>query len=84
MHILRSNPMNREKPAAMVATHTAASYAPPPPPNLGRPKQVATRADCDLDRRPILYGRAAWSGQRVIFELMDPEHATRLPAASSS
>jgi len=44
---------------------------------VGSPVLGVTRVDCDLDRRPILYGRAAWSGERVIFELMETQHAMR-------
>jgi GntR family phosphonate transport system transcriptional regulator len=30
-----------------------------------------TRVDADLDGNPILFGRAAWSGERVIFDLAE-------------
>lgn len=35
------------------------------------PVLVMTRVDADPDGRPILYGRAAWSGERVVFDLQD-------------
>ncbi len=37
------------------------------------PVLLVTRVDCDLQRRPILFGSAVWSGERVIFELADTE-----------
>jgi GntR family phosphonate transport system transcriptional regulator len=35
------------------------------------PVLLVTRVDCDLQGRPIQFGRAVWSGERVIFELAD-------------
>lgn len=39
------------------------------------PVLVMTRVDADPDGRPILYGRAAWSGERVVFDLQDGTRA---------
>jgi GntR family phosphonate transport system transcriptional regulator len=35
------------------------------------PVLVVTRVDADLEGRPILYGRGAWSGERVVFDLRE-------------
>lgn len=39
------------------------------------PVLVMTRVDADPDGCPILYGRAAWSGERVVFDLQDGTRA---------
>jgi GntR family phosphonate transport system transcriptional regulator len=39
------------------------------------PVLVVTRVDCDLESRPILYGRAAWCSERVVLDLSRDEHA---------
>lgn len=39
------------------------------------PVLVMTRVDADPDGRPILYGRAAWSGERVVFDLREGSRA---------
>nr|WP_281417429.1 phosphonate metabolism transcriptional regulator PhnF [Plastoroseomonas hellenica] len=39
------------------------------------PVLAVTRLDADLQGRPISYGRSAWSGERVVFDLQDGSRA---------
>jgi GntR family phosphonate transport system transcriptional regulator len=41
------------------------------------PVLVVTRVDADTAGVPILFGHAVWSGERVVFELIDAEMAGR-------
>lgn len=39
------------------------------------PVLLVTRVDADPEGRPLLFGRSAWSGERVVFDLQDGSRA---------